>query len=908
MTKTHTGRRLCRLILIAAGLSACAETTIERPSETALQQPPETTLQRSQQTTADSGQPVAAQQTLDAIAAHLQVSYQVIDNRPGDHCDPARGTACFISEISLSSAIDLDAGGWAIYFSQISPLQRVVAGAFSVEHINGDLHKLKPAPALKKIAAGRPYKIRMISDNWHLSTSDLMPNYYVAAPGREARVIASTRTAIDADTGLETRPYAGVFNHKARHLLRPGGDTTRPATAAALFDSNRDTAFVADGLERAIVPTPASVRRPAGGGQLDLSAGLALRLSGLQRPAIEAALAALADLGIAETAGGIPVQIAIAAQPDRSAGAYRLQLNSGHIAIRAADPEGAAHALRSLASLLMPGSRRVPLLAIEDSPRYPFRGLHVDVARNFHSRQLLLRLLEQMAVFKLNRLHLHLGDDEGWRLQIDGLDELTRIGSRRCHDPGEDRCLLPQLGSGPDAGSDVNGFYAAEDYIEILRHAGARHIQVIPSFDMPGHSRAAVKAMEARYRNYLAQGDSAAAEQYLLTDPADTTRYQSIQFYRDNTINVCMDSAYAFVEKVIDEVARLHRRAGQPLRRYHIGADETAGAWAESPACKAFVAKGGGPGDIAALSGYFIERVAAMLAAKGIEAAGWSDGMGHTDPGRMPATVQSNAWGALFWQGHKSAHEQVNRGWQVIVSTPDVTYFDAPYEVDPYERGYYWSSRGTNTRKVFNFMPDNLPAHAELWRGRIGEALTLRDAVQRDDGGAVSHRPMAAGKRFAGLQGQLWSETVRADAQVEYMLFPRLVALAERAWHSADWELPYDYNGRDYSAGSGFFSADKRRRRDAAWARFASVLSAKVLPKLDMAGIRYRIPTPGGAVIAGRLHSNVIFPGLEVEYRIGGGPWTLWSAPVAIDNTAATIELRVRSADGKRRGRALALN
>src|SRR5690606_18844401 len=161
-----------------------------------------------------------------------------------------------------------------------------------------------------------------------------------------------------------------------------------------------------------------------------------------------------------------------------------------------------------------------------------------------------------------------------------------------------------------------------------------------PSFDMPGHSRAAIKAMEARYRKYMAAGRPEEAERYLLSDLNDKTVYRSIQYYNDNTLNVCRESTYAFIAKVVDEVKKMHADAGHPLSRYHIGADETAGAWKESPLCAAFLADNeAGITDIGQLGGYFIERVARMLTVRGIEAAGWSDGMGHTDPDRMPARV-----------------------------------------------------------------------------------------------------------------------------------------------------------------------------------------------------------------------------------------------------------------------------
>ena len=168
--------------------------------------------------------------------------------------------------------------------------------------------------------------------------------------------------------------------------------------------------------------------------------------------------------------------------------------------------------------------------------------------------------------------------------------------------------------------------------------------------------------------------------------------------------------------------------AGQPLTRYHIGADETAGAWIESQACKDFIANNDkGVKEMSELGAYFIERVASILSDLDIETAGWSDGLEHTRKENMPAIVQSNAWDTLFWGGHIKTHQLVNRDWQVVLSSPDVLYFDFPYEADPKEHGYYWASRHTNTEKVFQFIPDNLPIHAEFWLDRQDNAYEADD-------------------------------------------------------------------------------------------------------------------------------------------------------------------------------------
>jgi hexosaminidase len=828
-----------------------------------------------------------SQGELNRFAATLDVRYQVLDNRPSPAaCAPAPG--CHLAELTLA-APEAPTAGWSLYFSSVTPILRADSDAFVLSHINGDLYRLTPTAAFAGFAAGRPIRIPLKLEGHQLSELYPMPNYYVAADGVAARTVASTRPVVDPETGLERLPFVAPFTDEARLAGGSAADATVWATGPRVFAVNAAAGVQIQPIPRAaVLPTPLRTRLDPGGGDLDLSRGLKVSTSGVPRADLAAGLAHLAKAGASEAAGGVPLRIRLSPGEKLAAGGYQLTIKAGGIAIVASDPEGAANGLASLVQLV-DARRTVPLLVIDDAPRFDFRGLHIDVARNFHSKAEILAILDQMATYKLNRLHLHLADDEGWRVEIAGLPELTAIGSRRCHDLTERTCLLPQLGSGPDPSTPVNGFYSRADYIEIVRAAQARHIQVIPSFDMPGHSRAAIKAMEARAARLRAEGrPEAEAGRYLLSEAANASVYSSIQHYDDNTINVCLDSAYAFLGKVVDEMAALHAAAGQPLTRYHIGADETPGAWSASPACATYEARTGvKPAD---LGGHFIEKVSALLAARGVVVAGWSDGMSHAHAGRMPAKVHSNNWGALAGEGPASAHLQANQGWEVVISTPEVLYFDSPQAADPKERGYDWPSRATDTRKVFDFMPENLPAHAELWADLHGKAQSSKD-----------DHPLEPGVRFSGLQGQLWSETIRSDAQVDYMLYPRMLALAERAWHGASWETPYT-PGKAYDPTTGAFTPQMRARRDADWAAFANLLGGRELARLDAAGVAYRIPTVGAVVENGRLRANVEFPGLPIEYRVDGGVWRPY-APDAL--VAGKVEVRARSADGKRAGRAV---
>lgn len=832
------------------------------------------------------------QNDIDKIAQNLEVNYRVVTNIPTDKCDSkiADG-ACFEVELSFTAKQAIAAKDWTIHFSQISPIQSFESEDFTVKHLNGDLHVISLKDNYSGFSAAETKKITFRAMFWSLSETDALPNYIVSAPGLDARVIESTVPYIDKDTGLEILPYVEPFTDEKTQFKRTATDKTQWLTSEKLYQ--RNSALVEDKLAviQAIIPTPKSVTLDINDGFADISKGIAISLGNVKHHDVDAAIARLGTLGVNQNSEGLPLHLSIVSDKDKVIGSYSLTVTETKIAIVGVDGNGVFNGLQSLASLVMVGESRIPMIVVADEPHFAFRGMLVDVARNFHSKEFILKLLDQMAAYKLNKLHLHLGDDEGWRLEIPSLPELTDIGAKRCFDVTEENCLISQLGAGVDENSSVSGYYSVSDYHEILQAATARHIQVIPSLDMPGHSRASIKAMTARYKKFMALEDEAKAKQFLLEDFEDKTQYSSVQFYSDNTINSCLESSYDFVIEVMTQVKKIHADAGQPLTRYHIGADETAGAWLESPACKTFVANNDqGVTKMSELGAYFIERVAGILSDLDIETAGWSDGMEHTRVDNMPAIVQANAWDTLAWAGHEKVHRLANRDWQVVISSPDVLYFDFPHEADPKEHGYYWASRHTNTEKVFQFMPDNLPVHAEFWLDREDNAYVADDTKSA----------LAQGNKFLGIQGQLWSENVRTDDMVEHKIFPRLLALAERAWHLADWAVPYNYQGAKYSQQSNTFTPKSKVMRDNQWALFANTLGQKEFTKLELAQIDYRLPTVGAVIQAGKLHANIAFPGLTIEYQVNGGNWLTYQAPVAV---SGEVSLRSRSTNGLRASR-----
>ncbi|NQY88003.1 MAG: carbohydate-binding domain-containing protein [Colwellia sp.] len=839
----------------------------------------------------------ATQTDIDSIANNLDVKYRVVSNIPTDKCDAkVSDGACFEVELTLTATEAITTNNWSIYFSQISPVQSYESDQFTIKHLNGDLHQIALSEKFSGFKQGETKRLLFRANFWMLSEYDAMPNYLITADELETRVIESTKAVIDKESGLELLPFVVAFSDKTKQFKRSRNDKTQWLTSQRLYQRNASgvssSKIDETSIARAIIPTPKTVHYDENNAVIDISKGLTVNFSNVIPAEVGAALARLATLGLKQAQNGLSLTLQINKNDNKPMGSYSLAVTEQSINVIGVDANGVFNGLQSLVSLYRVGSNTLPVINVDDEPHYAFRGMLVDVARNFHSKAFILALLDQMAAYKLNKLHLHLGDDEAWRLEIPTLPELTELSSKRCFDTQEQNCLIAQLGAGIDATSSVNGYYSVSDYSEILQAASARHIQVIPSLDMPGHSRAAMKAMTARYNKYQALEDEVKAKQFLLDDFADKTQYSSVQFYHDNTINVCLESSYAFVVEVMTQVKKIHQDAGQPLTRYHIGADETAGAWLESPACKDFVANNDkGVTQMSELGAYFIERVAGILSELDIETAGWSDGMEHTRTENMPAIVQANAWDVLFWGGHNKVHQLANRDWQIVISTPDVLYFDFPYEASPKEHGYYWASRHTNTEKVFQFMPDNLPVHAEFWLDRQDNTYVSDD----------TQTPLTKGQTFLGIQGQLWSENTRSDEMAEHKIFPRLLALAERAWYLPKWTVPYDYQGAKYSTKTQFLTTKQQQKRDENWYLFANVLGKKEFVKLELSGIDYRLPTVGAIIEEGILKANIAFPGLIIEYQEKQSTvWKEYHKPVSVKGI---VQIRSRSINGLRAGR-----
>ncbi|TLM79689.1 family 20 glycosylhydrolase [Microbulbifer harenosus] len=864
----------------------------------------------------------------ERIAANFAVTQEVLTNFQGMDdemralCKRAGGSsaACSTYRVSLINngpAIAADERDWVLYFHSVRrSLALLNSDAFTLERVNGDLHRLIPTANFAGIGSGETLPLDMLAESWMQFASDFQPRLFVVGADGEARVIEST------DTDDLSGQVLSINKNDPNNWKRAADDANVLATASTRFErfaADDDIASVGEQDWRGrIIPQPLSTEVHAGA-PVVLGAGIAIEANGLAQGSVRALEQRLTQLGLsAKSDDTYPVQVVVdsSALAGKPAGAYRLVVEPDGARVIGADADGAFYGVQSLLALVDLNSNSLPQAVVTDAPRFPHRGMFLDVGRNFHSKQVVLKLLDQMAAYKLNRFHFHLSDDEGWRLEIPGLPELAEVGGQRCFDLEENTCLLPQLGSGPKADNFGSGFYSVEDYVEILRYAADRHIEVVPEFDMPAHARSAVVAMEARYRK-LKDSDPTAAEAYRLIDPEDDTRYLSVQFYNDSYINPCVDSTYNFVGKVIREVKAMHDAAGMPLQTWHFGGDEAINIlasdgfevgpgkdpekgdtsadmrnkpWSNSPQCQKLIASG----EVTALDELgelYAKRVSRLVADAGIPTmAAWNDGVKKIrNAGEELATRHNyvNSWAPLFWGGGDESAHFAETGFDLVQSHSDYLYFDMPQEVDPAERGYYWASRYTDTRKTFSYAPLNTAQQAEVYPNRDGHGWE-----------ATSPAPEFANS-VRGIQGQLWSEVVRTDEAVEYQVFPRLLALAERAWHQASWELPLK-EGQKFSAETTFVNKQALARD---WASFSAALGNKELLKLDRAGIGYRIPAPGAVVEGDRVKTALPYPGLALEYFDGERwlPLTEGTDPQLVQS------LRAKSADGNRSGRPVTL-
>ncbi|MEV0158104.1 family 20 glycosylhydrolase [Micromonospora sp. NPDC050686] len=499
----------------------------------------------------------------------------------------------------------------------------------------------------------------------------------------------------------------------------PAADFTLPADAviqASPEPAARDAADLLAALLRPATGYPLPVTETAGvepGGLLMLTLGAA---------------AATHPAGAGDptgAAGAAGVRVDLPGGAGLGAEGYRLDVTRAGIRITAAAPAGLGHGVQTLRQLLpaaiessTPVAERWAVAGgtIVDRPRFPYRGAMLDVARHFFGVDDVLRVVDHLARYKLNHLHLHLTDDQGWRIAVDSWPKLAEVGGAN------------EVGGGP------GGWYTKDDYRRIVAYAARRHVTVVPEIDLPGHTNAALVAYPELAPGKVPPPPYTGTEVgFSYLDPAD-------------------ERTYDFVADVVREVAAL-----TPGPWLHIGGDE------------AFKVKG------AAYTG-FVERAQRIVAATGKTVIGW-----HQLAPAAHAEGRVLQWWGTNGDDPETA-DAVRRGARLILSPGNRTYLDMKYAADT-PIGHDWAG-----------------------------LIDVRRAYDWDPGSHLTGVPAEA---VLGVAAPLWTESVTSLAEIEFMLLPRLPAVAELGW-------------------------SPRSTHD--WARFRARLAAHA-PRWHTAGITYH-PSP----------------------------------------------------------------
>ena len=574
-----------------------------------------------------------------------------------------------------------------------------------------------------------------------------------------------------------------------------------------------------------------------------------------------------------EVVGNASVKIVLEELLDREEAVndeyYTINIGDNLIKISAATPHGIFNGTQTLLSMLK--GKQTPYLleavSIRDYPDLAYRGQMIDIARNFTAPENLKKLVDIFASYKLNVLHFHFCDDEAWRLEIPGLEELTAVGSRRGHTTDESQCLYPCYDGGydPDAKTVGNGYYSREEFIDLLKYAAERHVRIVPEIESPGHARAAIVSMKARYNKYF-ETDPGKATEYMLSEPEDTSRYVSVQYYTDNVMNVALPSTYRFMEKVIQELNAMYQEAGLSLSTVHLGGDEVPrGVWMGSPKCQELM-KEKGMTKAHDLSEYFITQMADVMQKNGLKFSGWQEvALGHTEEAHQQ--LRGQAAGVYCWNTVPGSDEVVyqtaNNGYPVILCNVGNFYMDMAYNGHPDERGLDWGGY-VDESVSFSMLPFSI--YRSLRVDMAGNPIDLNNAEK----GKTALTEIGK-KHIMGVQGQLFAETIRSFDGVEYLLFPKILGLAERGWNAHPvWE--------------NLSGVREQQAFNQALALYYEKISKSEMPYWAKHGINFRLPQPGLLVKDGNLYANVAIDGAEIRYTTDGSEptaqSTLWKEPV----------------------------
>ncbi len=496
--------------------------------------------------------------------------------------------------------------------------------------------------------------------------------------------------------------------------LREGKGPTAPAVAAGTLP---------------LVPQPTAWRPSAGVLEVSAVAPVA-GLEGVQDLAMR--------LGLAPLVAGGGLTLAVANDATLGPEGYRLTIAPTGLSVAVGGPAGLYYAGITLLTLRETCNGQLSCGVITDIPRFGYRGQHLDCARHFFGVDFILRLLDLMALLKLNRFHWHFADDEAFRLEVDTQPLLWQRTAFR----GEGELVPGVFGGGIRAG----GCYSKADVARIVAHAKALQIEVLPEIEVPAHSHAMIKAVPG------------------LRDPGDNGEEVSVQGYLDNIVNPAVPGTWDLLVPLATEVAGLF-----PLGILHLGADEAPhGAWGGSPAVAALKGREGleTSDDV---QGWMLSKLAGELGAAGVRVAAWEEAAKGCQGGIGNGAL-------LFsWTGQGPGIEAARRGHDVVMCPAQNAYFDLAHSPDPDDWGAAWAGYVPLEKTV---AWDPVPKGAEDIAPRIagveacfwGE-FTVQDAQAE---GMIAPRILGIATKGWEPAGKTNGQDLRALAGVYGQLFDRI--------------------------------------------------------------------------------------------------------------------------------------
>jgi hexosaminidase len=492
----------------------------------------------------------------------------------------------------------------------------------------------------------------------------------------------------------------------------------------------------------AIIPEPVSVKPGTGNLRLPQHVLLQTNATALLQQSINDLKKRLADAAgikttVVSSTANPTIQLILNEHPDSKIkkDGYHLTVTTRNVVIHANEAAGIFYGVQTLLQL-MPAAIEskipvqnilwdIPVVEINDYPRFGWRGLMFDVARHFFTKEEVKDFIDNMVRYKYNVLHLHLSDDEGWRIEIKGLPRLTEVGAWNVKKQGYFGTFTPPLKDEP---RNFGGFYTQDDIREIVAYAKERFVDILPEIDVPGHSLAAVVS-------YPELSCTPEANTYVVRSGEqimDWSRGAPPIALVDNTLCPANERVYSFLDTIITQLAALF-----PFEYIHMGGDETPkNYWEKMPEIKALMQREGLK-DMHEVQSYFEKRVEKIVSSKGKKFMGWDEILeGGLAPG---AAVMS-------WRGMKGGIEAAKMKHEVVMSPTTHAYLD-------YMQG------------------------DAAMEPRVYASLRLSKAYEFD--------PMPEGvdaKYIKGGQGNLWTEQIQNTRALEYMLWPRALAVAESVW------------------------------------------------------------------------------------------------------------------------------